>query len=103
MSFRIGQKVVCIKDHSQGVIKEGQTFIIKNIKTYKCGCVGYDLGIKTYKRLCLCGIHNSVSEETSGVHWISGRILAPIDDDFAEKVLEGILEQIKEEELVEQI
>jgi len=94
MSFRVGQEVVCIKDHSQGVIKKGQTFIIKSIKTHVCGCVGYDLGIKTDKPLMGCGIHPGITKDTSGIHWIAGRILAPIDDGFADRVLEKIKEQI---------
>lgn len=97
MSFRIGQGVVCIKDHSQGVIKKGQTFVIKGKKEYGCGCIGYDLGIRTIKKMCNCGVHG-ITSDSSGVHWISPRILAPLDDNFADNVLENIKEQIKEEQ-----
>jgi hypothetical protein len=36
-----------------------------------------------------------------GTHWISTKIIRPIDETFADEVLENILTQIKEEELLE--
>lgn len=35
-NFKVGQKVVCVKPHSQGFFKTGQIFTIKNICIYEC-------------------------------------------------------------------
>jgi hypothetical protein len=36
-------------------------------------------------------------------HWIASQLFRPLDDEFATSVLENILEQIKEEQLIETI
>jgi hypothetical protein len=36
---------------------------------------------------------------SNGIHWIASSILRPLDESFAEGVLENIMEQILEEEL----
>ncbi len=42
----IGQKVICIKDHSQGVVKKGEIYTIKGItKCVSCREVSLDIGI----------------------------------------------------------
>ena len=100
MNFRIGQEVVCIKDHSQGIIKKGQTFIIKDIWLRECcGYLVVDIGIKSNKGGCKCKCGQAYSL-FSNIWWISAKLLSPIEKSFGEQVLENILEQIKEEELV---
>lgn len=99
MNFRIGQEVVCIKDHSQGVIKKGQTFIIKNLWVRECcGFVVADLGINRTGLGCKCKCGQAY-DMFGTVHWISTEILAPVEKSFGEQVLENIIKQIKEEEL----
>lgn len=38
MNFKIGQKVVAIKDHTSGVFKKGDVFTVKNILPSFCKC-----------------------------------------------------------------
>ncbi len=98
--FEVGQRVVCIKTHSQGIIKEGEIFTISAIKEFECGCVVVDLGIKSDRINGNCGMHGTIYYN-GGTHWISTKIIRPIDETFADEVLENILTQIKEEELLE--
>lgn len=100
--FRVGQEVVCIKDHSQGVIKKGQTFIIKSIIHSSCNCVSVDIGLNTTNKLSRCTCGNSTFH-SNGIWWISTTILAPVEDNFADNVLENIKKQIEEEQLIEHI
>ncbi len=98
--FEIGKKVICIKTHSQGVVQEGKIYPILDLKECtKCKLLMVDVGSKASKVMakCICG-NNHLSD---GVHWVGSHILKPLDESFAEEVLENILEQIQEEELIE--
>lgn len=99
--FKIGGEVVVIKNHSQGVVKKNQHFIIKDIMEFSCGhAVVVDLGLKVngvISKCTKCGLH----EYTGNIFWIGTDILRPVEDDFATLTLERILQQAKEETFVE--
>ena len=42
--FYVGQKIVCIKDHSSGAVKKGQHFIVMNVEKFCCDWL-VDIGI----------------------------------------------------------
>lgn len=56
--FFIGQEVVAIIDHSQGIFKKGDSFIVYGLNE---GCCGYtvDIGIKRASEYTRCGICNN--------------------------------------------
>jgi len=98
--FEVGKKVICIKTHSQRVVVEGKIYTVNNIQICsECGTTQLDVGISSNRDygLCLCNKRHP----TNGVHWLSSRIFRPLDESFAESVLENIMEQIAEEELIE--
>ncbi len=41
--FKIGQKVVCVKTHSQGLVKKGKNYIVKS-NSCPCNCIAIDVG-----------------------------------------------------------
>lgn len=54
-NFKIGQKVVCIKDHSQGAVKRGFVYTILNFNTCGCGLT-FDVGLTHNASICFdCG------------------------------------------------
>jgi hypothetical protein len=95
--FEVGQKVVCIKNHSQGVVIEGKIYTVFGLKPCtSCKLLRLDVGISTPRDgICSCGTRHA----QNGIHWIASNLFRPLDDDFATSVLENILEQIKEEQL----
>ncbi len=98
--FDVGKKVICIKTHSQGVVVEGKIYTINSINPCSyCGAIQLDVGISSKRDygLCVCNLR----QPTNGVHWLSSKIFRPLDESFAESVLENIMEQIEQEELVE--
>jgi len=99
--FEVGQKVVCIKNHSQGVVIEGKIYTIFGLKPCtSCKLLRLDVGISTSRDgICSCG----TKHDQNGIHWIASQLFRPLDDEFATSVLENILEQIKEEQLIETI
>jgi hypothetical protein len=95
--FEVGQKVVCIKNHSQGVVVEGKIYTVFGLKPCtSCELLRLDVGISTPRDgICSCG----TKHDQNGIHWIASQLFRPLDDEFATSVLENILEQIKEEQL----
>lgn len=43
--FYIGQKIVAIKDHSQGIFKKGDEFTVLAVREALCKCKRYDIHI----------------------------------------------------------
>jgi hypothetical protein len=43
MSFKIGQKIICVENHCMNLVKRGQIFIIKDIRVCSCGNVSLSL------------------------------------------------------------
>jgi len=95
--FKVGQKVVCVKDHSDKLFIKGQRFRVYGIKVEPCcGLKTIDVGIKSNHTLieCVCGA------EVKNDNYFSLKLFRPLDETFAEEVLSNIKEQIKEDELV---
>lgn len=92
--FEIGQKVVCIKTHSEGVVKEGEVYTVQGMKVSKCcGCLDIDVGIKTdiQYTLCACG----GVEDANSIHWLHSTLFRPLDDLFNEEI-EELMNEIEE-------
>jgi hypothetical protein len=98
--FEIGKKVICVKTHSQGVVAEGKIYMIRDLRTCPtCNVLQIDVGVKSNNVLGFCICKNK--NPTHGIHWLSNKLFRPLDESFAESVLENIMEQIAEEELIE--
>lgn len=87
MNWYIGQPIVSIGDHSQGLFKKGQEFTISGLRLCGCGAVKMFIGITTHydEAICKCGrlrINDSYFDETR---------FAALDQDISE--LTEILEQ----------
>ena len=90
-------KVICVKTHSQGVVKRGVVYPVYAIS--ECGCgINYDVGIKPKSFLRFCSGCNKLY--SGNIHWIASELFRPINDDFVEETLEQIKEQIEQEYLV---
>lgn len=89
MNWYIGQPVVAVRTHSEGVVKKGQEFTIIGLQKPHCKCkdnVFIDVGV----RECMdgydeeecpsCG-HISAPNST---YWFSETLFAPLDQDISE-------------------
>lgn len=96
--FKIGDKVICIKTHSMGVVKEGKIYNIALIREFCCYRVS--VGVKyngyqkntTHIRCQECSKIHPVSEYSEW--WLSHELFRKIDESFSEQILENIKEQI---------
>lgn len=103
MNWYIGQKIICVKTHSWGVVKKGQVFIIKGLSESICTCyavlIHVGLTIETTSRACgMCGIVGTFTDNT---YWLGEVLFAPIkDEEIGNTTTEEILEEIESQELV---
>lgn len=101
MNWHIGQEIVCVKSHSQGVVKKDRIYTIKGIMQ-SCCHISLDVGMKQTDRTgsglfqLQCNLCNkSEPITTDNTWWFGESLFAPLMD-ISE--LESILnkEQIKE-------
>jgi hypothetical protein len=54
-NFKIGQKVVCVRTHSAGLIKKGIIYIIETIVQCPCGKTVLNIGTNNHTCCSVCG------------------------------------------------
>ena len=101
MNWYIGQEIVAIRNHSQGLFKKGDEFTIKGIKSGTCSCrvVFLDIGLMARTEYTTCVICWNTSVKGKE-WWFHDFCFAPkeqVGDYSIEELLEEI-EVIKEKE-----
>jgi len=83
MKWYIGQPIVAIRNHSQGIFKKGQEFSISGIRLCPCGCnmIQIDISIKSGTEW---ECDKSKYREHTAIWWLSERNFAPLDQDISE-------------------
>ncbi len=106
-NFKIGQEVVCVKSHSHGVVKEGNHYVIKAVKTQSCACgnVVVDVGIpddlNNVGKLAHCLVCGGFDGVIDGIWWLHHNRFAPLQTDSEEADMKAALEEVFERELFE--
>ena len=91
MNFKVGQKVVCVKDHSMGIVKKGQIFTVLDTENccVQCIDVGVDIDSKYIGTRCrFCG-------HLSFKNMLFSRLFRPLQTDTCH---DEILEKFKSPE-----
>jgi hypothetical protein len=100
--FKIGGEVIVIKNHSQGLVKKGDIFIVKDIMELDCKhAIIIDVGLRVdpnsqYSEISSCNKCNK-RFYAGTVVWLDSRILRPVEDCFASELLKRILKEAKKE------
>lgn len=90
--FEVGGKVICVKSHNQGIIKNGDVFELLGIRKCKCGCIQLNIGI--YGLECTkCLEHGEIEEDKQNIWWFSSSRFLPYDDGLSELTAEDILNE----------
>jgi hypothetical protein len=95
--FEVGKKVICIKNHSQGVVKKGDVRELLGIRKALCKCGGLDLdiGIATHNVANNnCIVCNMQSLDIGGIYWFDSRIFAPYDDTLSTLTADELIESL---------
>lgn len=91
MNWHIGQEIVCIKTHSQGIVKKDSIYTIVGLKK-GCCMTEIDVGIRSVFEMNECTICG-VIENSNGIWWIGEEIFSPLeyDQNAIEELLENTL------------
>lgn len=85
--FYIGQKIVAIKDQSQGIFKKGDEFTVLSIKKC-CKYTLIDIGIKWGIQSTICNCGNDYHG-----NWFSDLSFAPIE--LSTTTFEDVIKQVE--------
>lgn len=69
-------RVICIKQHSQGILTIGKIYEVHSTNTCRCGEIDFDIGFRhLFGIICNCGF------ETNGdIWWINSNKFAPLEE-----------------------
>lgn len=80
--FYIGQKIVAIKDHSQGIFKKGDEFTVLAVRDALCKCNTYDIhiGVLDYTALFEECVNRCYKKYRNDCYWwMDGSMFTPIE------------------------
>ena len=87
--FELGQTIICVKNHSQGAVKEGEIYTVKDLKLCpKCKLLTIDVGIKPVHDSFLCICRHTEYNHTA--YWFSHTRFRPLDDLYNEELNEEL-------------
>lgn len=92
MNWYIGQRIVAIRDHSQGVFKRGDEFVVRGLKQSlcKCGFIAIDIGLHPFDNEMLCVDCNTILF-VGDVWWFHEEMFSPLDE--IEVAISELMEQ----------
>ena len=90
--FYIGQKIVAIKDHSQGIFKKGDEFTVLGIKSFCC-YNGIDIGIRIYHNTQSCDDCGTIHYKNCDVCHFDECVFAPIE--LSTTTFEDVIKQFE--------
>ena len=80
--FYVGQEIVAVRNHSEGLYKKGKKYIVMAIRK-TCSCYwDISIGISTQRQFCLCPICGKDNIPTEGIQWHQHIAFAPITSTF---------------------
>ncbi len=95
MKWYIGQEIVCVKSHSQGIIKKGEIYVIKGLQSPKCKCnyISIDVGVLGSSHYAECNTCKVSYTKNPFIWWLHEDNFAPIEynQDAINKLLEETL------------
>lgn len=93
--FKIGQKVVCVKSHSEGLVIKRRVYCVES-NVCPCKCNAIDVGVTSYNKHShsLCSTCNHVYK-ASKEHYIGEWLFAPLKADMTSKELNLCIEEFE--------
>jgi hypothetical protein len=89
MKWYIGQEIVCIKTHPEGLVKKGEIYVIQKLSQCKC-CILIDVGVITNQG-CQCQECNTIVSEYDNYFYESRFAPLEYNQDEINKLLENTL------------
>lgn len=100
LDYRAGDDIVCIRDHSQGIVKKGDVFTAVSLERNGCGCIYLvDIGLKSDRQFTRCPACGMNDEKTDDIWWLDARLFRRLLSRSEERDLQEVLSEVLSEEL----
>ena len=101
IDYRAGDEIICIKDHSQGIVKKGQIYTAEHLQRMDCGCIYLvDIGLKSDRPFTMCAVCETKHDKTDNIWWIDARLFRRLLTHSEEADLKEVLEEVLHDELI---
>jgi hypothetical protein len=105
MNWYIGQEIICVKTHSKGIVKKGQTFVIKSLKKCPCKCADVLIDVGTNSgndpqvgTLVECRVCRTEYFKDTAIWWLHPCLFAPLEYDT--KAIEELIKLTQPKEQI---
>jgi len=101
IDYRAGDEIICIRDHSQGIVKKGQVYTAQHLQRMDCGCIHLvDVGLKSDRPFTMCAVCETRHEKTDDIWWVDARLFRRLLTKSEEDDLAEVLAEVFSEELI---
>jgi len=101
IDYRAGDEIICIRDHSQGIVKKGQIYTAQHLQRMDCGCIHLvDIGMKSDRPFTMCAVCGTRHEKTDDIWWVDARLFRRLLTKSEEADLSEVLAEVFSEELI---
>jgi hypothetical protein len=101
IDYRPGDDIICIRDHSQGVVKKGEVYTANQLTRMGCGCtLLVDVGLKSDRPFTKCAACGMNDEKTDDIWWLDARLFRRLLTRSEEEDLADVLAEVFSEELI---
>jgi hypothetical protein len=101
IDYRAGDDIICIKDHSQGVVKKGKVYTAHKLQRNGCGCILLvDVGYTSDRPFTQCPVCQTNDEKTDNIWWVDARLFRRLLTKSEEDDLAEVLAEVFSEELI---
>lgn len=93
----IGQEILCIKTHSEGLVKKGEIYTIKGLQKSNCKCheIEIDVGVIGDSSLGECLVCNTTFKKSISIWWFSEKLFVPLE--YNQEEINELIKEIKVE------
>jgi len=101
IDYRPGDDIICVRDHSQGIVKKGDVYTAHKLERNGCGCIFLvDVGLKSDRPFTQCPVCKTNDEKTDDIWWIDARLFRRLLTKSEEADLADVLANVFSEELI---
>ena len=95
-SFKVGDEIICIKDHTNKLVLNGEVFTVKGFNRNPCcGSTIVDVGIKSTNPNTTCYSCQCAYKKPNGGYWLAAFLFRKIQKGRKDKS-DSLPEEIKE-------
>jgi hypothetical protein len=79
VSFKVGDEVICIRDHTEKIVRNGDVFRVKGLESNPCcGSIIVDVGVRSNRPYTKCYTCQCSYKKDDGNYWFAAMLFRKI-------------------------